>query len=511
MKNKTKIKHLTVATLAGLQFALPAFAADGSGTPPDNSSSSNASQAAEIDALKKEVQDLAQKVNSLESQQQQTPPPAQPPAQSTATIDDLDQKVRILERERENDKEDAAALAKTQPIISLGQNGFSFSSANSNFVATLHGIIQLDSRTFFGNSKLTAGNDGFLLRRARPIFTGTVFQNFDFNFTPDFGGSTVQIQDAYLNYHYNPLFQVEAGKFKSPVGLEQLQNDAYLSFNERSIVNDLIPNRDLGVELHGDVLGGVVSYAAGIFDGAPDYNGTTFNSALDNGKAFAGRLFFQPFKTTSITPLQGLGFGVGGSYENDHDGVNGLTGGYTTDGQQKFFTYGTNALASGTHWRISPQGYYYYGPFSLLGEYAISDQKVENSIAPAKIYDVQNTGWEISGGWVLTGEDASYNGVTPLHPFNINDGGWGAWQVVARYENLDVDKDAFTDGLASTTTSGSAARAWSVGLNWYLNRNIRLGTSFSRTDFSGGGTHASTTATIRQPENVLFTRIQLAF
>jgi phosphate-selective porin OprO and OprP len=508
MKSKTKLKHLTVATIAGLQFALPAFAADSSDAPADNSTNSNASQAAEIDALKKEVQDLAQKINALQNQQT-----APPPAQSSATVDDLDQKVRVLERERENDKEDAAALAKTQPKISLNQNGFSFSSANSNFVASLHALLQLDSRTFFGDSKLPEGDDGFLLRRARPIFTGTVFQNFDFNFTPDFGGSTVQIQDAYINYHYNPLFQVEVGKFKSPVGLEILQNDAYLYLNERSLVTDLLPNRDLGLDLHGDVLGGIVSYAAGIFDGAPDYDGTTPVAPSDNGKAFAGRLFTQPFRTTSITPLQGLGFGVGGSYENDHNGATGLTGGYTTDGQQKFFTYASNASADGEHWRLSPQGYYYYGPLSLMGEYAVSDQKIENTTAPTKIHDIQNTGWEVSGGWVLTGEDASYNGVTPLHPFSIHDGGWGAWQIVARYENLDIDKSVFTDGLAtytatSTSASASGAHAWSVGLNWFLNRNIRVDASFSHTDFIGGQHESIVSA---QPESVLFTRVQLAF
>jgi phosphate-selective porin OprO/OprP len=192
--------------------------------------------------------------------------------------------------------------------------------------------------------------------------------------------------------------------------------------------------------------------------------------------------------------------------------LSGLTGGYTTDGQQKFFAYSSNASADGTHWRISPQGYYYYGPFSLLGEYAISDQKVVNTNT-AKIFDIQNNGWEVSGGWVLTGEDASYNGVTPLHPFSIHDGGWGAWQVIARYEDLDVDHNVFKDGLASnsaTSTSASAvgAHAWSVGLNWYLNRNIRVNASFSHTDFIGG-THDSIVSA--QPENVLFTRVQLAF
>jgi phosphate-selective porin OprO/OprP len=48
-----------------------------------------------------------------------------------------------------------------------------------------------------------------------------------------------------------------------------------------------------------------------------------------------------------------------------------------------------------------------------------------------------------------------------------------------------------------------------VGLNWYLNRDIRVNTSFSRTRFDGG-TGAKATVT-RQPENVFFTRMQLAF
>ena len=508
MKNKTKLKHLTVATvatLAGLQFTLPALAADTNTPAADGSNNSNATQAAEIDALKQEVQQLAQKLDALQAQQPAT-------AQPSPTEQALDQKVRVLERERENDKDDAAALAKTQPKISLGQNGFSFSSADGNFVGTLHGLLQFDSRTFYHNSKLAPGVDGFLLRRARPIFTGTVFRDFDFNFTPDFGGSTTQIQDAYLNYHYNQAVQIQGGKFKSPVGLEQLQPDAYGSFNERSIATDLTPNRDLGVELHGDLFGGELSYAAGIFDGASDNNGTTFNSDTDNNEAFAGRLFAQPFKNTSILPLQGLGFGVGGSYEYaSHGSANGLNSSYVTDGQQKFFTYASTVVADGTRWRVSPQGYYYYGPFGLLGEYVIDNQRLAGgSVTGAnKSVDLQNSAWDISAGWVLTGEDAGYNGVTPLHPFNLHGGSWGAWQVVARYANLDVDDTVFTDGFASSATSASEARAWSLGLNWYLNRNIRVNASFSHTSFTGG--HGAAATVTSHPENVIFTRIQLAF
>jgi phosphate-selective porin OprO and OprP len=148
---------------------------------------------------------------------------------------------------------------------------------------------------------------------------------------------------------------------------------------------------------------------------------------------------------------------------------------------------------------------------SLLGEYAVSDQGVRNTTTKAEA-DLHNTAWEITGGWILTGENASFNGVTPLHPFSPHNGDWGALQVVARYSELDIDDAAF-NGFATSATSASAAQAWSAGLNWFLNKNIRLNASFTHTTFTGGGGAGSTAPAIvtRQPENVFFTRIQLGF
>jgi phosphate-selective porin OprO and OprP len=512
-----KLNQLLIVTFVGTQFAVAAFADD---------ATNNSTEAAEIETLKQEIQKLDQKVSDLESQHQA----AQPSAANSgnAQIQDLDQKVSILERERENDQDAAAAAAKTEPKITLGANGFGFSSADSNFVATIHGQLQLDSRTFSQDDHVQ-GNDSFLLRRARPIITGTVFRDFDYNFTPEFGNATPgatsaattpSIYDAYINYHYSPEFQVEAGKFKPPVGLEYLQNDAFLSFNERSLATDLIPGRDLGFELHGDIAGGVVSYAAGIFNGVGDNQRNTTDIGFQNDREFDGRLFVQPFKATGITALQNFGVGAGGSWGSSSItntlGLPNTTGGtqpgFITDGQQQFFAYSSTTVAAHTHWRFSPQGYYYYGPFGLLGEYVISDQGVENS-ATLKTANLRNTAWEISGGWVLTGEDASYNGVTPRHSFDPRNGGWGALQLVARYAELNVDSAAFPN-FASATTSASAAQAWSLGLNWYLNKNIRVNGSYSHTTFTGGGAASATSAPASvssHPEDVFFTRVQLSF
>jgi phosphate-selective porin OprO and OprP len=459
-----QFKRWLVITFAATQLATAALAADEMTTNNET----------EIQTLRDEIQRLEQKVDNLEQQEQEN---------------------------------NTAITNASQPTahLTVGADGINFISANSNFVAGLHAWVQVDSRTFFQNGS-TPGIDGFVLRRARLIFQGTVFHDIDYNFTPEFAGSAPQILDAYLNYRFAPELQLEAGKFKPPVGLEALEPDIYTVLNERSLATDLVPYRDIGAELHGDFFTGVFSYAAGIFNGAPDYNTTTTNANFDNDMAFAGRVFTIPFKETSISPLEGLGFGVSGTYEHDRGSSAGLTPGFTTDGQEKFFTYNAGILANGAHWRVSPQGYYYWGPFGFMGEYVISDQEVTKTTAPVSSADVQNKGWELSGGWVLTGEDDSYYGVVPKHPFSLRGGGWGAWQVVGRYADLDVDRDAFPI-FASPTASATGARSWAAGLNWYLNRDFRANVSFSRTWFTG----TATSAVAKQPENVLFTRLQLAF
>jgi phosphate-selective porin OprO/OprP len=369
-------------------------------------------------------------------------------------------------------------------------------------------LIQVDNRTFFGESQIK-GNDTFLLRRARPIFSGTVYRDFDFMFVPDFAGSSAQIVDAYINYKYKPWLQVRAGKFKVPVGLEHLQSDPVTFFGERSIVSSLVPNRDVGFQLWGDVADGRLSYAAGIFNGVGDGRSTS-NSDFEDHREFAGRVFATPFKKSDHRALQGLGFGVGGSWGNNSASATGLPNGngYSSDGQQQYFTYTNGVVQNGNHWRVSPQAFYYFGPFGLLAEYAVSRQEVARSSFSANL---ENRAWQVAAGWVLTGEDASFTGITPAKPFDLKLRQWGALQLVARYAELDLDDDTFPI-FANPAASASGAQAWAVGLNWFLNKNIRVNASFSRTTFDGGGTGTSGAGVVtQQPEEVVFTRLQLGF
>jgi phosphate-selective porin OprO/OprP len=485
----------------------------------------------QVRAHEQRAQQFVQQIGELDGriaslQAGRVRPEMAPAADAGPTTRELDQKIRIVERNNELAAEAAETRAREQPRLTAGADGFGFASADTKFSIKWRGLMQLDSRVFFDDNKLSEGNDTFVLRRARPIIEGTLFGDFDFQFVPDFGGSQVQIFDAWMNYRYRPELQLKAGKFKGPVGFEQLQSDATLPFNERGLVTGFVPARSVGVQLWGDAFDGIVGYAAGAFNVTGDGRNP---GSVDFGddKEFAGRLSFHPFKKSDRTGLQGLGFGVGGSYSEVNSNVNGLpatTGGvrpgYVTSGQQQFFAYnpvrGTVA-ADGPQWRVSPHVTYLFGPFGLLGEYGISHQSLVNSFNARKT-QLAHTSWQLSAQWILTGEAASFSGIIPNRPFKPGSGGWGAWQLVGRFGQLEIDDDAFPN-FSNGATSAQRATAWSVGLNWWLNKNVRVMTSFSHTKFDGGGafnpldssTLTAPATVSAQDENVFFTRLQLAF
>ena len=462
-------------------------------------------QAELIKQLLQRIDSLEKKVNTLEHQAGT----ATNGAAATVPAErftQLEQQLKVLGRQNELAAEAAAEKAKTASALSIGPNGFQFRSADTNFVLKIKGLAQLDSRWYFNDGGVN-NNDSFILRRARLIAEGTFYRDFEYQFVPEFGGSSPSILDANVSYKYDSWLQVKAGKFKSPVGLEQLQSDAQMLFIERAFPSQLTPNRDLGVQLSGDLLEGRLSYAAGVFNGAGDgRNGG--NADVEDEKEFAGRLFAQPFINGDKEWLKGLGFGVGGSIGNEEGAdLTPNNAGFSTDGQQKWFSYKSGVIADGEHWRLSPQAYYYAGPVGLLAEYAVSNQQLRagTNSATFKFAGVQNTGWQIAASYVLTGETPSYKGVTPRHNLSFADGTWGALELVARYSQLDVDGDAFPT-YADAASNPHRAHAYAVGVNYYPNRVFRASVQYTLTDFDGGSGSGH-----KHSENALLTRFQISF
>ena len=132
-------------------------------------------------------------------------------------IQELDQKVRILERKRELEQEVTTEKQKTTPKVALGAGGFSVTSADSNFVFKVRGYVQTDARAYPSDRVDTAANDTFLIRRARPIIEGTTFGKLDYRVMLDFGAqaslstaNNALLQDAYVNATAEDMVLVSA-------------------------------------------------------------------------------------------------------------------------------------------------------------------------------------------------------------------------------------------------------------------------------------------------------------
>ncbi|HVZ65131.1 MAG TPA: porin [Lacunisphaera sp.] len=418
----------------------------------------------------------------------------------------LEARILVLEQKQAIQAENDAAPKKAAKVI-VSDKEFALASPDSANSIKLHALAQLDLRLFFADQ--AAATNTFVLRRARIMADGTLDRDFSFQVVPEFAGSSVGIIDAHLGVALSPGLLVKVGKLKPPIGLEQMQSDSWTFFNERSIVANLVPNRDLGVQASGDLLDGTLSYAAGIFGGVPDGASTT-NSDFDDDKDLVGRVYYSPFKNEKNPAWRGLSFGIGASLGREQSG-SGVTGGYKTDGQQTFFKYVSTAESDGQSWRMAPQLEYRNGPFGLIGEYIVSTVNLRPTATGAKA-EFRNRGWQIAGGYVLTGEDSSFNGVVPRTNFDFARDTWGAFEATARFANLRIDDAAFPL-FASPASNADEASSLGLGLNWYLSKAVALKLDYYQTKFDAppGAPAVPVTPLLRQDEKSLITRFQVSF
>ena len=482
-------------------------------------------------------------------------------------VQELSQQVKVLARKGELNEEAATAAKKEAPVVKASSSGFSFGSADGKNEIKFRGLLQADHRHFSdgandvrNRSNTRAGSldeNGFhdaedtsLLRRVRPTIEGKVAGKYGFRFTPEFGGGSASAVDAYVEANLNPAFRIRAGKQKSIVGLERLQGGGDIKFIERSYVtNAILPNRDLGVTVSGDLFGNKLNYGVGIVNGVADGGNISTGTEYNGEREYTARLFATPF-IDSDSALAGLGFGLGGTW-TDYTGErnldftntssadatrNGLPS-YVTDGQQTFFRYGSAAVADGKRVRFTPQASYYNGPFGLITEYARVNQDVSlltsttsntaTVISANTNKKLSHDAWQVGVSYLLTGEDASFKGVKPKQDFDLDKGGWGAWELVARYSEINLDDDTFKNKAGTSYSAGTyanlsesakSAKTWTAGVNWYLNSNAKIALNYSHTSFDGGAgvgiTPVNATGTNirdRESENALLARFQVAF
>lgn len=296
--------------------------------------------------------------------------------------------------------------------------------------------------------------DGFRTRRARLGLSGSIDDEWDFKIEYDFAENSVDAKDVYLGYKGWDAGELRIGHFKVPFGLDELTSSNDVTLIERSLPTTAFArSRRLGIGY--GTSGGNWNLAVMGF-GQPIGSDVRSTSG-DEGLGLGARFAFNPLKTEiSLVHL-----GIAATSESPAD-ADAETVRFRTRPESR--PTGVRLVDTGIIGnvdRISQAGLeaaWRSGPFSIQGEWMNADVS-RKSGQP----DVDFTGWYVSGSWVLTGEsrgyrDGVFRGVSPR-------GERGAWELAARYSEVDLD-----DG----SINGGDQRNATLGLNWYVNANIRF-------------------------------------
>jgi phosphate-selective porin OprO/OprP len=293
----------------------------------------------------------------------------------------------------------------------IGWNeGFFLQSPDKTCSLRITGQLQADYRGFLdpvdssttantavAGSPTTGSPDTFLIRRARLGIEATMAKYYEFRLLPDFAGTTVSksIADAYMNVHYWDALQFEFGKFKQPFSYEELIQDRYVPTMERSMMDQLCPQRDEGAMIHGERLFcGRFDYAVAVSNGDP--NDSTI--ATNNGKDVNARAVLRPFyDADGCGVLNGFQLGIAGSFGVEDDAISTTSSTpptITTPATVTWFAFNTGGTANGVRHRLSPELVYFYHSLGFAAQYYHQDQELQAK-SPAPVVDVPMEGYYV--------------------------------------------------------------------------------------------------------------------
>lgn len=363
------------------------------------------------------------------------------------------------------------------------------------------GYIHSDARTFVNDD---GGTRDITIRRLRFKLDGSAYKLFNFRTLIDFAGSRLVVNDAWGELALRPELALRFGKDKGQFGIERLQSATQLTFIERSFPTQLSPNRDIGLAVRGDVAGGVLHYSVAAVDGVHD--NSVIETDTDDELEYNVHVLVSPLKRLAkygdlaVGGATTFGRAIG---TQANPGLTQLRSG----GQATIVRYAlgaddaATARVNGWRYRVAAHAYYFGGPIGVLGEYVRNQQTVALMGTGSRL---TNQAWQVAASAAVTpGDRPSYRGLKPVKPFNPTDGTWGAVELAARYAELRIDPDTFTNGIASRANSVEQARAATVGVNWYFNEYLKLQLDYEGTVFDGGAMSGD-----RPAEHVIATRLQ---
>jgi phosphate-selective porin OprO/OprP len=364
--------------------------------------------------------------------------------------------------------------SKDPVLTATFKDGIRIKSSDGEFDMLVGGYLGYHYRAFAHRPEddVRTSPDSFFLRQARAELSGMIYRDFDYRLVLDFATNAVPasgtLQDGYVGWKYWPWLSLRLGQFKEPFGQEQTAPDRVLEFNERSDIDRLTPQRDIGAMVYGKVEEGLLSYELGVFNG----QGRAVMDATDD-KEVAARLRSLPFALEDDGFLfKRLRVGVAGTAGTTTKATfNGLD--FTSTDLNILFLDSTAGQIDGPRLRLGAELTWNCGPFGLRTEVVQRTDTVD--LGARREEKLRHRGGNLALAWIVTGEDKLIETrLVPTDPFNPRTGGWGAVELALRADRLAIDDDIFSLGIANPAGQSDEVTTFVAGVNWRLTRNIRV-------------------------------------
>ena len=169
----------------------------------------------------------------------------------------------------------------------------------------VQGMIMDENHEFGYDSASLRYENGFQIRRAKIIVSGSPYENINYRLEVNVA-RVPKLDDAYIEFDRLPYLVARIGQFKVPFSLEMITVDHEILSIERSeVVNQIAPDRDMGIMFSGDLVNEILSYNIGVFNGrrADDLHAYKVGSYADSAQnkyndndlfLMAGRLVVKP-------------------------------------------------------------------------------------------------------------------------------------------------------------------------------------------------------------------------
>lgn len=369
--------------------------------------------------------------------------------------------------------------------------GAQINSSDGKFKFKFGGRVQFDIMNINQSDSLSNyfdAQNGAEFRRLRWYTSGTLYGNIKFKLQFDFSNGDAGVKDAYIEITKIPwIGNFRAGHFKQPFGLEMQTSSNHMLFMERGLTNAFTPERDLGLMIHNKHLNNRFAWYAGYFyptGGVGKYLGDQYRLTF--------RLAGLPvYKTEGRYTVLHLGFAYENQFQNGKEFK--LAERPEAHLAEKYVSLTIDEVDRADV--FGGEASFVFGRVALQGELMLARVKPSTSLSTEfELYTY--SAYYINFSWFITGENRNYstsksafNRVYPKK--NLGKGGAGAWELVLRFSNIDLNDQDFNGGQMTDFTAG---------INWYLNPATKVRFNYIYSDVMDKGS-----------ANIAMVRFQVVF